>query len=90
MTRVDPRPHPADLSPAARRLTAAARAAWHPVARAWRRFLALTRLSPSAVCEMSAPLGRHDYHTHADDADRAPWGTVGGARCARCGKWYRL
>jgi hypothetical protein len=43
-----------------------------------------------AVCAESAPLGRHDYHTHADDVDEVPWGTEGGARCRRCGKWFRL
>jgi hypothetical protein len=91
MTRVDTRLRPVvDLSRAGHRLAAAARAVLRPAARAWRRLLAVTRLSPAAVCELSAPLGRHDYHTHADDADRAPWGTVGCARCVRCGKWFRL
>jgi hypothetical protein len=58
-------------------------------ARAWRRFLAATRLSRSAVCEESAGLGEYDYHSYRDDADRAPWDVEGGRRCVRCGKRYR-
>ena len=60
------------------------------VARTWRRFCALTRISLSAVCEESANLGRYDFHTFADDVDGATWSTQGGACCKRCGKKYRL
>jgi len=82
---VPPEPSPAPVEPPA---VAA------PVAPArvgvWRRFLAATRLSLSAVCDASAPLGEYDYHNHADDADGAPWHVEGGRRCARCGKRYRV
>ena len=60
------------------------------LARAWRRFLAVTRLSLAAVCEESAGLGPHDYHNYRDDADGVPWCAEGGARCRRCGKRFRL
>jgi hypothetical protein len=50
----------------------------------------MTRLSLAAVCTESEPLGRFDFHTFADDVDKVPWGTQGGARCRRCGKWFRL
>lgn len=58
--------------------------------RAWRHFLALTRLSLSAVCELSASLGPHDYHTFADDAEGVTWDTRGCGRCGRCGKRFRI
>jgi hypothetical protein len=61
-----------------------------PIRRVARRFLASTRLSLGAVCAESASLGRFDYHTYADDVDGVPWHTRGGARCRRCGKWFRL
>ena len=55
-----------------------------------RRFIALTRLSLSVVCEQSVRLGRYDYHTYRDDVDGANWTTLGNARCKRCGKRFRL
>jgi hypothetical protein len=42
------------------------------------------------VCEESAELGCHDYHTRGDDAGDATADTVGRGRCRRCGKWFRL
>ena len=63
---------------------------WWAIIRVWRRFLALTRLSLTAVCEESAKLGDYDYHTYADDVDAALWFSEGGARCKRCGKRFRL
>ena len=60
------------------------------VRRVWQRFLAWTRLSLTTVCAESTRLGRYDYHNYADDVDETPWGTQGGARCRRCGKWFRL
>jgi hypothetical protein len=56
----------------------------------WGNFLALTRLSTTAVCAQSAALGPHDFHNYRDDVDGVPWFTEGGARCKRCGKRYRL
>lgn len=79
------RPFPHCCSLAARRLAALPRAAY----RRWRRLLALTRLSPAAVCELSAPLGPHDYHDAPDDATAAPW-FFGELRCSRCGKAFRV
>lgn len=61
-----------------------------PLHRAWKRFLALTRLSLAAVCTESALLGRFDYHTYADDVDGVPWTAQGGGQCRRCGKRFRL
>ena len=61
-----------------------------PIRRFWQRILASSRLSLTAVCAESTRLGRYDYHTYADDVHEAPWGTQGGARCRRCGKWFRL
>lgn len=58
--------------------------------RVWRRCGAITRFDLTAVCTESAALGRHDFHTHADDVDGVPWGTEGGGRCQRCGKRFRL
>lgn len=55
----------------------------------WRKFLASTRLSLASVCQESAPLGEYDYHTYADDVNRAPWDVEGGRLCRRCGKHYR-
>jgi hypothetical protein len=64
--------------------------AWSALGRVWRRFLALSRLRLGAVCGESADLGPHDYHNYRDDAGGAGWFTEGGARCRRCGKWFRL
>ena len=64
--------------------------AWKASHIAWRRFLALTRLSLRAVCEESIKLGCYDYHTYTDDIDAALWHTRGGASCKRCGKQFRL
>jgi len=58
--------------------------------RLWQQLLAITRMSLSAVCEQSRPLGPHDFHTYADDVDGVPWGMQGGGRCHRCGKQFRL
>lgn len=60
------------------------------IVRAWRRFLALTRLSLKAVCEESAQMGEYDYHNSTDDVDAAPWFSEGCGRCKRCGKRFRL
>lgn len=57
---------------------------------AWRRFLALTRLSRTAVCAASAGLGKYDYHNYRDDENEVDWFTEGGGRCKRCGKVFRL
>jgi hypothetical protein len=57
--------------------------------RRWRRFLAFTRLSPTAVCELSAALGPYDYHDAPDDVNAAPW-FFGELRCTRCGKAFRI
>jgi hypothetical protein len=58
--------------------------------RGWRRFLAVTRLSSSAICEESVGLVCYDYHTYADDIDCALWFMEGGAKCKRCQKQFRL
>lgn len=58
--------------------------------RLWRRFLAWTRLSERAVCEMSAGRGPHeDYHDYPDDVVGSP---VHGLelRCRRCGKGFYI
>ena len=81
------RPTPEDSKqPAA----AAGRGAWSALRRTWRRLLAASRLSPTAVCQESASLGPYDYHNYRDDVDGATWCAEGGARCKRCGKRFRL
>jgi hypothetical protein len=57
--------------------------------RRWRRFLAVTRLSPAAVCELSATMGQYDYHDAPDDRSAPPW-FFGELRCSRCGKAFRV
>lgn len=56
----------------------------------WRRFLAATRLSKSAVCEMSAGLGlANDFHDYPDDVIGAP-DHFGKLTCRRCGKEFTI
>jgi hypothetical protein len=79
------RPFPNCCSLALRRLVAVPRAAYQR----WRRLLAFTRLSRTAVCELSATLGPYDYHDAPDDTNAAPW-FFGELRCTRCGKAFRI
>jgi hypothetical protein len=78
------------LVPLWSRVSTIGRSVLSAIRRGWRRFLALTRLSSTAVCEESASLGCYDYHNYADDVDAPPWYTEGGAQCKRCGKRFRL
>lgn len=59
--------------------------------RAWRRFLAYTRLNKSAVCEMSAGRGmRNDFHDYPDavgDPGPMHFHTY---KCGRCGKEFMI
>ncbi len=57
--------------------------------RSYRRFLAVTRLSPSAVCELSAGMGDEDYHDYPDDTHGQPH-FFGEMHCKRCGKTFRI
>jgi hypothetical protein len=60
-----------------------------PIARAWKWFLALTRLDLDAVCELSAGLPEDaDLHDWRDQGIR-PWP---GYRytCRRCGKRFTI
>lgn len=55
--------------------------------RFWKRFLALTRLSKAAVCEMSR--GGTDYHDYPDGIIKEPMhGYV--YTCERCGKNFGI
>jgi hypothetical protein len=56
------------------------------MARWWRFFLALTRLSSEAVCEMSAGRGlNNDFHNYRDSVVGQP-GNGYTHTCERCGK----
>jgi hypothetical protein len=60
------------------------------VRRCWLWFLALFRLSPSAVCRMSQGRGLYnDYHDYPDSEEGLPWHfTV--LTCKRCGKTFTI
>lgn len=56
--------------------------------RLWLRFLAFSRLSDAAVCEMSIGRGlANDYHDYPDIAEKYPahFETL---QCCRCGKEF--
>ncbi len=56
------------------------------MARWWKFFLALTRLSSEAVCEMSAGRGlNNDFHNYRDSIVGQP-GNGYAHTCERCGK----
>ena len=56
----------------------------------WKRFLAWSRLSKQAVCELSVGLGPwDDYHDYPDTADKLPR-HFGPLICERCGKEFRI
>jgi hypothetical protein len=56
------------------------------MARWWKFFLALTRLSSEAVCEMSAGRGlNNDFHNYRDSIVGQP-GNGYTHTCERCGK----
>jgi hypothetical protein len=56
------------------------------MARWWKFFLALTRLSSEAVCEMSAGRGlNNDFHNYRDSVVGQP-GNGYKHTCERCGK----
>ncbi|HEX4608871.1 MAG TPA: hypothetical protein VH092_11760 [Urbifossiella sp.] len=61
-----------------------------PIHRLWRKGLAATRLSLTAVCQQSEGLGEYDFHSYQDQTDGAPWFVEGGRRCTRCGKRFRV
>ncbi len=58
----------------------------------WKQFLAMFRLSKTAVCEMSAERGLHDdYHDYPDGVDD----DLGAVHfytytCRRCGKEFQI
>lgn len=55
--------------------------------RIWKRFLALTRMSKAAVCEMSQ--GSNDYHDYPDGIIKEPMhGYI--YTCERCGKYFGI
>ena len=65
-----------------------AQAAYTPVAKLWNWFLAYTRLSLDAVCEMSDGLDMDaDYHNYTDTADKVPH-PFDRHECERCGKHF--
>jgi hypothetical protein len=56
----------------------------------WRRFLAWTRWSKIAVCEMSVGRGMHDdYHDYPDSVIGAPLHEYEHI-CKRCGKTFYI
>jgi hypothetical protein len=56
----------------------------------WRLALAWFRLSPSAVCEMSAGRDLHnDFHDYPDGEAGEPWHMYT-HRCRRCGKEFTI
>ena len=60
------------------------------IVRRWKLFLAYTRWSKSAVCEMSKGLeGWADFHDYPDDVDGVPdhFHTL---TCKRCGKEFTM
>jgi hypothetical protein len=60
------------------------------MARWWKFFLALTRLSSEAVCEMSAGRGlNNDFHNYRDSVVGQP-GNGYTHTCERCGKPFVL
>ncbi len=59
------------------------------IRRAWRWFLAQTRLSPDAVCEQSRGLGLVDYHDYPDSEYGEPWHFYVHT-CKRCGKDFTI
>lgn len=55
----------------------------------WKLFLAWSRLSPTAVCEMSK--GSWDFHDYADAADEFKMPIHGyDYTCERCGKRFEI
>lgn len=57
------------------------------IKRCWRRFLAIFRLSQSAICEESAGLGMFDYHDYPDSERGEPDHFVT-LKCRYCGKRF--
>jgi hypothetical protein len=55
--------------------------------RIWMRFLAITRLSKAAVCEMSK--GATDYHDYPDGTVKEPM-HFHIYECERCGKRFLI
>lgn len=56
--------------------------------RLWKLFLAWSRLSKSAVCEMSIGRSAHDdFHDYPDDKDKIPMHFCI-LKCERCGKGF--
>lgn len=60
----------------------------HRLRRLWRRFLARTRLSLTAVCQES--LGDRDYHDWSDESEVAGPMHFYTYHCARCGKAFTI
>lgn len=59
------------------------------IRRAWRWFLAVTRLDLTAVCEMSNG-GAADYHDYPDDGRHPVPMHFHAYRCSRCGKTFGI
>lgn len=57
------------------------------MSRAWKVFLAWTRLSKAAVCEMSQ--GKADFHDYPDSTTPQPL-HFHIHTCARCGKHFSI
>lgn len=55
----------------------------------WKLFLAYFRLSPTAVCEMSAGKGICDFHDYPDSVEGEPWHMVE-LECKRCHKKFMI
>ena len=59
------------------------------IRRAWRWFLAWTRIDLDLVCELSRGKGLVDFHDYPDSTAGEPWHFYTHT-CARCGKQFTI
>lgn len=59
------------------------------IRRAWRWFLAWTRIDLDLVCELSREKGYVDFHDYPDSVEGEPWHFIA-LTCKRCGKQFTI